>query len=283
MEIEGDIVFASIGGRELCADIYRPGGGEVPTRTAVILIHGGGWVHGERAMMAPLAAGFAQQGYLAVSVDYRLAQEANWPAQRDDIAAAVRWTAANAGRLGIDAGRIVVLGCSAGGQLAMTAAALPEQPGIAAVIALFTPDELTLGGGAAKGTLDGSALLGAGASEAERAAASPLLQIQPGYPPVLLLHGGEDWLVDPIASLRLYEKLAGLGVPVDLHILAGAHHEFSSESGMVEPVVSIANLFLQRMLLEPERWSESAQASNIFACGPEAVSAMMARMAGSEH
>ena len=46
MPIENNVTFAAPGGRELKLDLYRPDGGSVPTRTAVILVHGGGWMLG---------------------------------------------------------------------------------------------------------------------------------------------------------------------------------------------------------------------------------------------
>jgi acetyl esterase/lipase len=231
-------------------------------------------------MMEPLAACFAAKGFLAISVEYRLAREASWPSQLDDVIAAVRWTADNAERLGIDRGRIVVAGSSAGGQLAMlAAAALRKEPRIAAVISLFTASELTVDPKPAKGQLDASALLGAGASAETVRAASPLYRITADFPPVFLLHGGADWLIDPVASVRVYNKLVDVGVPAELHIVAGALHEFIGEPGMTAPMVSEIASFLDRVLIDPERWAAESQANNLFAQGPEVLKAMMAQMA----
>jgi acetyl esterase/lipase len=252
----------------------------VPTRTAVLVVHGGGWILGDRSMMESLASRFAAEGFLAIAVEYRLVREAPWPAQLNDVISAVRWTADNAERLGIDRGRIVVAGSSAGGQLAMlAAAALRKEPRVAAVISLFSASELTVDSKPAKGHLDASALLGSQATEEAVRAASPLYQITADYPPVFLLHGGADWLIDPVASLRVYERLVGLGVPAELHIVARALHEFVGEPGMTGPMVSEIALFLNRILIDPERWVAESQASNIFAQGPEVMKAMMAQMA----
>ena len=280
MPVESDIVCRSANGRELKIDLYRPEGVAVPTRTAVLVIHGGGWVMGHRSMMAPLASQLADKGFLAIAVEYRLVSEAPWPAQLDDVVAAVRWTADNAERLGIDPDRIVVAGGSAGGQLAMLAAAtLREKPRIAAVLSLFSASELSVGSQPEKGRFDATMLLGPDASEEAVRAVSPLHRISADFPPVFLLHGGADWLIDPLASLRLYDKLVTLGVPADLHIVAGAHHEFVSEPGMTDAMTSLMALFLRRFVVEPRRWTEEARANNIFAQGPEAVQALMAQMA----
>jgi len=279
MPVEQDVVYNTVNGRELRADLYRPEGGGVPTRTAVVLLHGGGWILGDRHMMEPLGKAFAARGFLAVAVEYRLVREAPWPAQLDDVVAAVHWLADNAERLGIDRNRIVVGGASAGGQLAMMAAAsLRDKPRVAAVISLFTASDLTVDPAPARGQFGAAMLLGADASDATVRAASPLHQVTADFPPVYLLHGGADWMIDPVSSVRLYGRLAELGVPAELHIVAGALHEFTSEPGMTGPMVSEIALFLNRLVVEPDRWESETQSSNLFAKGPEAVHALMAQL-----
>ena len=279
MSVEKDVVFDSSSGRELKVDLYRPEGTAVPTRTAVLLVHGGGWVLGDRHMMEALGLRFAAQGFLAAAVEYRLVREAPWPAQLDDVLAAVRWTADNAERLGVDPKRIVVAGASAGAQLAMMAAAtLRESQQIAAVISLFGANQLTVDAEPAKGLFNAAALLGPEASQDAVQAISPLHQIQAGFPPVFLLHGGSDWLIDPVASLRVYNRLVEVGVKAELHVVAGALHEFVGEPGMTGPMVSEFALFLKRLLVEPERWEAETQANNLFAQGPEAIQALMTQL-----
>lgn len=279
MSIEKDVVYNTLDGRDLKLDLYRPEGSEVPTRTAVVLIHGGGWVLGDRHMLESLGSEFAAQGFLGAAVEYRLVREAPWPAQLDDVIAAVLWLADNAESLGIDPDRIVLAGGSAGGHLAMmAAAALRDKPRVAAVLALFAASDLTVDPTPAKGTFNASALLGSDATEEAVRAASPVHQITVDFPPVFLLHGGSDWLIDPVASLGVYDRLVDLGVPAELHIVAGALHEFTGEPGMTGPMVSEMALFLSRVLIEPERWTAETEASNVFAKGPEAVQALMTQL-----
>ena len=280
MSIDKEVVYGAVDGRELKMDLYRPEGGGVPTRTAVLLVHGGAWIMGERGMMAPLAAQLAAKGFLAMPVEYLLVGEAAWPAQLDDVVAAVRWTADNAEQLNVDADRIVVLGASAGAQLALlAAAALRAKPRVAAVVSLFAASELTVDPTPVKGIFNAAMLLGPTTTDKAVRAASPLHQLAADFPPVFLLHGGQDWLIDPVASLRVYEKLVDLGVPAELHIVAGSHHEFTGEPGMTAPMMSEVALFLDRFVVDPNRWAAESQASNIFAQGPEALQAMMAQMA----
>lgn len=279
MPVENDVVYNSGADRELKLDLYRPEGGEVSSRTAILLVHGGGWILGERGMMAPLASEFANQGFLAATVEYRLVREAAWPAQLEDVIAAVQWVAENAQRLGVDADRIVLAGASAGGHLALMAAErLRDQGLVAAVISLFSASELTVDPQPAKGQFGAAMLLGEDASQDALQAASPLYQVSAGFPPTFLLHGGSDWMIDPAASLRLYQKLVDLGVTAELHIVAGALHEFVEEPGLKGPMVSEIALFLSRVLIEPERWAKETEESNLFAKGPEVVQALMAQM-----
>lgn len=279
VKVEHDVTCNAVAGRELKVDLYRPEGATIPTRCAVVLVHGGGWVLGDRHLVEALATQFAEQGFLAAAVEYRLLREAAWPAQLDDVSAAVRWLSDNAAELGVDADRIVLAGNSAGAQLAMLATArLKGSVPIAAVLALFPASELTVSQEPQQGAFNATALLGPDASQEAVQAASPLHQLTADFPPVFLLHGSADWLIDPLASVRVYNRLVELGVPAELHIVAKALHEFTGEPGMTAPMVAEFALFLKRLVIEPAKWEEESAASNLFAKGPEFVQALMAQM-----
>lgn len=103
-------------------DLYLPDSGE--KLPLLVLIHGGGFVFGDSQtrQVQWMYRYFRQHGYVCASVNYRLAQEAPWPAAIADVKAAIRYLRANADDYGIDAGRIAVWGESAGGYLAAMAA-----------------------------------------------------------------------------------------------------------------------------------------------------------------
>lgn len=104
------------GKRELHLDIFRPvKPGKYP---ALLMIHGGGWVSGNKSMEIPMAQRIADAGFVTIPVEYRLAPEAVYPAAIHDIKAAIRWVKANADKYSIDTTRIAIEGNSAGGQLA---------------------------------------------------------------------------------------------------------------------------------------------------------------------
>lgn len=96
-------------------DLYQHGGAGRPV---LLFVHGGGYVAGDKRagpqFYANVGRFFAARGYLAVTMNYRLAPTHPWPAGRDDVAAAVEWLAGHAGEHGGDPQRIVLLGQSAG-------------------------------------------------------------------------------------------------------------------------------------------------------------------------
>src|SRR4051812_45924664 len=101
---EADVVFAQGGGSSLRLDLARPAeGGPFP---AVVCLHGGGWVSGDRRQMAQTIEVLARRGYVAVAPDYRLAPAHPFPAAVEDAKAAVRWLRANAAKYRIDRERI---------------------------------------------------------------------------------------------------------------------------------------------------------------------------------
>jgi acetyl esterase len=101
--------------------IYTPEGDRV--RAALLFAHGGGWASGSieaaDGHCGDLAAG---ADIVVVSVDYRLIPEHPFPAGLDDVSAALRWLAAHADELGVDAARLAIGGESAGANLAAAAA-----------------------------------------------------------------------------------------------------------------------------------------------------------------
>lgn len=117
VKLEENIVYRRLGERELMLDIYRPAKTKKKL-PAVLLIFGGGWRSGDKTHNRAMAIKLAEQGYVAVSAEYRLSLEAPFPAAVHDLKAAVQWLKQQAGKYGIDTAAIATLGCSAGGQLA---------------------------------------------------------------------------------------------------------------------------------------------------------------------
>ncbi|MCM1079211.1 MAG: alpha/beta hydrolase [Bacteroidales bacterium] len=116
-----DVVYTTLhdtpyGDRELRLSLYRPKDSQ--RYPALIMVHGGGWNSGDKSMQVSMAMAIAAQGYVTITVEYRLRPEAVYLAALHDLKTAVRWVRANASQYGIDSEHIAMSGCSAGGHLA---------------------------------------------------------------------------------------------------------------------------------------------------------------------
>lgn len=241
----------------LGADIYAPEPGGIPKRTAVLLLHGGAWRLGSKSMMRLRAEELSGHGFVCIAAQYRLLGEAPWPAQLDDCRAWVRWIRRHASELGVETDRIAVLGCSAGGHLALLAAAQgnsEDDSSIDAVIAMYPPTEL-LGVHAAM-------LLGEAASADDARSASPLHQVSAGFPPTMLVHGLADDRVPAGMSQAMHEALLAHGVPSELHLFDGQIHEFDAAPSYAAVVQHLAAVFLDRRLVDPERFEAEQTGHN---------------------
>lgn len=116
---EENIIYETYKNRKLHLDIFRPMKNDAGLFSAVILIHGGGWKSGDKSMLNPMAAKLSENGIAAVTVEYRLSPEAKFPAAIFDLKSSVKWLKANSQKYNIDTNKIAVLGCSAGGTLAV--------------------------------------------------------------------------------------------------------------------------------------------------------------------
>jgi acetyl esterase/lipase len=122
---EGAAPFARPGAGELLARIYRPRGEPDAPLIALVDVHGGAWTRGDRGTGALHCRALAASGLVVVSLDFRQGPSHQHPAASADVAAGVRYVRAHAGRLGVDARRIGVLGSSSGGHLALLLAVAP--------------------------------------------------------------------------------------------------------------------------------------------------------------
>jgi acetyl esterase/lipase/ketosteroid isomerase-like protein len=252
-------------GRPLRMHILRPTAPAPHPRPALLFIHGGGWTEGtkERGLIALLR--FVQRGYVAASMEYRLSGEATFPAQIEDVQAAIRFLRENAAQYGIDATRIAVWGQSAGGHLAALAGATgtgAERPD--AVIDwngpadLVEPVELArlLAQKARQNTptIALERLLGGPVDEHRELAraASPVYHASPDDPPFLILHGTADPEVDISQSRALHQALRAAGVDATLKEYAReAHFGIHPSRPVPERFASEMDAFLARIFGAP--------------------------------
>lgn len=244
------------GGRPLELDLWLP-----DTATAlplVLFVHGGAWRRGRRDDMGlrtrhwapgPFAR-IAAAGFAVACVDYRLSGEALFPAPLDDLRAALRWLTLRAAEFGVDTGRTVVWGESAGGHLASLLALDPASTAAGAVI-WYAPSDLTVPRGPFdphSATTPEALLLGAApATVPERArAASTVTQVRRDAPPFLLVHGEQDTMVPCAHSEALAARLRGVGARVELRTVPGADHGwYGATDDEVEDVFAHSLRFAQ--------------------------------------
>lgn len=211
----------------------NPGQALTPT---VVLVHGGSWVRGAKEDMRRAAEALVDLGYVAISVNYRLAPDSKWPAQRKDVIAALRWIRAHALDLHVDAARMVVLGSSAGGEIAAEALSQGAGSRLArGLITLSAPTDLAL---VAQNTTAVNPrhseelaeivtrdFIGCDAllclDKLENRAVFRHLDAQD--PPTLVFTSDNEW-VDPQSAIRFHQVALASGVQSQLIVLPGRKH-----------------------------------------------------------
>lgn len=242
-----DITYSQSG---MKLDLYLPAEVRGPL-PLIVWIHGGAWKQGDKADLKRAWGDLSQlvdDGYIFASINYRLSQEATFPAQVHDCKAAIRWLCAHAGEYGIDPRRIGVGGASAGGHLAAllgTSDKISELEGdggnprysssVQAVCDCFGPTDL-LRMSEMKEELEKespeSLMIGGPLREnVEKVIqANPITYIHKNAPPFLILHGDKDVVVPADQSQILYKALRKAKVEATLHIVPGGGHGFVGAS-----------------------------------------------------
>lgn len=214
--------YSKRGEAALEADVYVPAGdGPFP---AVLLIHGGSWSSGSKALTKSTAVLLARNGFTAVNINYSLLPNSTYPAQIEDCANAVRWMQTNFSIYKIDPEKIGVWGYSAGAHLAALLATSQDYKmlSIKALVAgggpynlLLYPHDKTV-----------NKFLGTTVEHdpAVFKTASPLFNVSARTPATFLYHGSWDDIVDPKHTLQMKEELDKAGVINELYWVRGAGH-----------------------------------------------------------
>ncbi len=257
VKVERDVVYANIDGLKLRMDIARP---TTPgPHPAVVGFHGGAWKYGNKADLSRSTIGFfdfggtggrslietvAKDGYVAVSVQYRLAPDHKWPAQIEDAKTAIRFLRENAKAYDIDPEHMGAFGFSAGGHIAALLGTTDSDDGldgklypnqsseVQCVVDYFGPTDMTLyaeSPGLEKGymvPLFGKKM--AAAPDIYKQA-SPLYHVKKTNAPILICHGTADLIVPIIHSERFLDKLEAAKVPCRMISVKGKGHGWTGD------------------------------------------------------
>ncbi len=261
---EKNIMYCSVGPRKLLLDVFCPRQKSAAKRTAIIILHGGGWRSGNRSIHYPLAERLAALGYVCFTPEYRLSTEALYPAAVYDIKAAISWVREKAKKYRIDTSRIVVAGHSSGGELAAFMGstngntsfeghachkkyssrvnAVVDMDGI---LAFIHPESGE--GDDSKKTSAATNWLGYSKTENPGLwqQASPLSYAGPGSVPILFLnssvarmHAGRDDYIKILDRYHIYSSVM---------TFEGAPHSFCLFQPWFDPVVKAIDDFLQKL------------------------------------
>jgi acetyl esterase/lipase len=209
-KVHRDLEYVKDGHERQKLDLYLPEKADAPL-PVIVWVHGGAWRAGSKDR--PPALPFVTKGYAVASINYRLSQHAQFPAQIEGCKAALRWLRANARKYNLDPEHIGVWGASAGGHLVALLGTSgdvkelegkggnPEQSSrVQAVVDWFGPtDFLQMGGSHNDAKSPESQLLGGAVQEnKEKAAkANPITYVSKDDPPFLIMHGDKGPTVQP--------------------------------------------------------------------------------------
>ena len=224
-----DIEYSVTDGKPVHVDACVPTDSD--NNPIVILVHGGGWVGGQKEDMHFLFEPLVKAGFTCFSVQYRLAPDSRWPACIDDVRTAVKWVKSNASSYKGDANRIALVGYSAGGHLACLAA-IHEK--VQAVVGISPPTD-HLSDADRRGGVSGCLQqLFNKPKELDEESTQLLKDISPinfvhsKLPPHLLIHGTADQSVLYSQSLEYQKALQAKGVSCDIYTIQDAPHRIST-------------------------------------------------------
>jgi acetyl esterase/lipase len=239
-----DVIYGRVEGSALLANIAYPDGPSL--KPAILSVHGGRWRAGNRADASSIkVAQWAEFGYFAMSIDYRLVGGSPAPAPQLDLLCAIRWLHAHAEEYRIDPERIYLIGQSAGGQMVSLVATAGEagfprvggwekaRTDVRAVISVAATYELNSLSWGNLWTPVGDKV------EEARRHASPITHVNPAMKPLLVIHSDDDKSVPVQQATDMVAKLAAAGVKHRY-----VHYTDKGHMGITEDVIREARAFI---------------------------------------
>lgn len=267
---EKDVVYGEAGGEQLKLDVFGKADPNGAPKPALIAVHGGGWVGGDKSEFADACRGLADNGFMAFSVNYRLVKENKnkWPAQLDDVQRAVRWIRSNSKKYNLDPNRVGALGASAGGHLVALLGTRDTRDNsdptlkdyssrVNCVIDLFGPTDFTIAVNDANASPIALQLVKnfiGKAPEEDPAAykdASPIAFVDKKTVPTLIYHGTADPLVPLDQSQRFFDRLKQEGIETQFIKGEGEGHSLPQNPETGQKLLTASILFLTLHLVNP--------------------------------
>ena len=234
VQVTRGVPFSKADGVPLSLDVYRPAA--TGTFPIVMQIYGGSWQSGAPTSQEWFSRYFAERGYVVVAIDYRHAPEWKWPEQIVDVRTALYWISEQGGKFGGDPSRIVLVGRSAGAQLAMRLAYQEGPSSIRGVVNYYGPVDLAEGWrhppdpdpADVRGILE--AFIGGTPDQKPEhyRHASPITWISKTSAPTLSIYGSRDHIVEARFGRKLDAALAGAGATSVLLELPWSEHAFDA-------------------------------------------------------
>jgi len=235
-----DVVYTSGKDWQQKLDLYIPNKTE-KLAPAIINIHGGGWVGGSKEQQGGFND-FFKAGFVVANIEYRMTKEAKAPAAVEDARCALAYLIRNAKSLNIDVNKIVVMGGSAGGHLALMTGLLEndhrfdgncsdvKNMKVAAIIDKYGITDVWAWAYCCKSHSAQNWLGDKKADEAFAKTVSPMTYVKKSSPPIYIVHGDADSTVPYEESVMLHKKLVELGVKTDfMTVPNGGHGKFEKE------------------------------------------------------
>jgi acetyl esterase/lipase len=249
--VQEAVTYRVVDGDEMKLDVAVPADDRL--HPAIIFLHGGAWITGDRSRFREEIELAARRGYVGATVSYHLAKTGpgdpsvdGFPLPLQDVKAAIRYLRANAKDLHVDPKRIGIAGESAGGHLALLAGLTrpndglegdvpPDAPSsdVQAVVNIFGPTDLTALAQENPVSRPVLVMLLGGVPEVVPQAykkASPVTYVRRDAPPILTIHGSNDDLVPVSQARRLDIALKKAGAPHQLIVMNGSGHGFGNDN-----------------------------------------------------
>ena len=267
LKVLKDQRFSQQKGRAGLCDVYLPNADPPASGyPVVVVLHGGGWISGDKWTVATYSRLLAREGIVTVTINYRLAPVHKFPSQVDDLRSALVWVTRNAERFKLNRDRVGLFGYSAGGHLSLLLASLADEtmevrsaasnwpvtdarwkelPDIVAVCAGGPPcDFRSL-------PIDNTAMtffLGGSRRDRPEAyvAASPAEHVSKDDPVTLLFHGEADALVPLAGTSQFHNTQLEAGIDSQLVVIAKQGHMLTFISP--QTYQTVVNFFRKRLL-----------------------------------